>query len=165
MVTKFKDIPWYEWLYKIDNKWNVISNTYNSRNKLLKQYNNSCWYKYVVLSKNNSIKRFSAHRLVMLTYVWESKLQVNHINWIKSDNRLENLEYVTQSENMKHSYKLWLQKPITKWVACLDNDWLVIKEYNSIADACRDLWLYSSNIIKAINGWYSHTGWFKWKYL
>lgn len=43
------------------------------------------------------------HRLVLLAFVGPSSLQANHINFNRADNRLENLEYVTQQENLKHS--------------------------------------------------------------
>lgn len=67
-------------------------------------------YNSVVLWDNNEYKTFAVHRLVMKAFSpdWNEELQVNHINAIKSDNRLVNLEMVTRSENMIHAYKMGL---------------------------------------------------------
>lgn len=63
-------------------------------------------YLYLILSMNSTAKTERVHRLVMRTFVGLSNLEVNHKNGIKSDNRLENLEYVTSSQNKIHSMKM-----------------------------------------------------------
>ena len=64
-------------------------------------------YKVVGLWKDNKSTAKTVHRLVALAFIPnpENKPQVNHKNKIKSDNRVENLEWTTCSENHKHAYK------------------------------------------------------------
>jgi hypothetical protein len=63
-------------------------------------------YLLVKLVKDKIGKTFRVHRLVALTFLGESDLYVDHINHIKSDNRLENLRYVTPKGN-SHSYRIF----------------------------------------------------------
>ena len=86
------------WSYKTD-KW-------------LSQATSSNGYKNVRLNG----KTFSVHRLVAEAYCdnCDNKPHVNHINGIKTDNRAENLEWVTPSENGKHAFANGLQKPSDK---------------------------------------------------
>jgi predicted XRE-type DNA-binding protein len=56
-------------------------------------------------------KRFTVHRLVAAAFLGPRPdgMQINHINGVKTDNRATNLEYVTQSQNMKHAFATGLQ--------------------------------------------------------
>ena len=96
----WRDVPWYEWKYFISDLWNI-----KSYRKELNPYQNKYWYKQTILIKWRSQKKtFLIHRLVLLAFLQnpEKKEQVNHINWIKIDNRLINLEWCTHSENQLH---------------------------------------------------------------
>jgi hypothetical protein len=72
-------------------------------------------YLIVGLWANCERKTMLVHRLVTEAFIpnTESKPQVNHINGDKLDNRVENLEWATSSENTQHSYDTGLQVPVT----------------------------------------------------
>jgi integrase len=66
--------------------------------------------KFGYLKVNFNQKHFFVHRLVMLAWAGPSELECNHLNGIKTDNRFENLEYVTHSENARHAVRNGLIK-------------------------------------------------------
>jgi hypothetical protein len=77
--------------------------------KIMSPWKNRFGYSLVSLS-GNSRKHFQVHRLVMEAFIGDSDLQVNHIDGIKSNNNLSNLEYCTASENQKHAFNIGLKK-------------------------------------------------------
>jgi len=83
------------------------------RNRILAPSVTSRGYAQIKLGKDH---RQSVHRLVALAFVPnpDGKKQVNHIDGVKLNNCADNLEWVSQSENMRHAYALGLQRP-TVW--------------------------------------------------
>lgn len=156
----WKDITGFEGKYQISNLGRVkslLDKNLKHRELIIKQHD-MFGYKYVDLYSKHSYKRYRVHRLVLLTFVGDSKLQVNHINGIKSDNRLCNLEYVTQSENMKHAYRLGLEKPcdngFKKPVVMIKNN--IRKIYPSIREMCRENNFDRRTVIRILNKVPSH---------
>lgn len=98
-----KQIPFAR-KYSIDKVGNIFSSI---SNKLITPHLMECGYMRVKLLCDDGLRRsFLVHRVVALTYIHNpfNKSEVNHINGIKSDNRLSNLEWVTRSENQKHAF-------------------------------------------------------------
>ena len=94
----WKDIKGYP-EYQISNKGRIWS---KYRNRYKSTWINNRGYEIVnLIAVNGKWKHESVHRLVALTFIDnpEHKPEVNHINHIRDDNRMENLEWVTHGEN------------------------------------------------------------------
>ena len=105
---------WREWpqdpRIKVSNKGNVISYKRGVPHPL-KACHNKGGYPMVAAGSGSTTQQ-SVHRLVAETWIPNPNHyeQVNHINGDKDDNRVENLEWVTRSENMLHAYRTGLNK-------------------------------------------------------
>ena len=106
MDEEWRAVKDYEGLYEVSNIGRIKSLNYNGTGKegLLKQQSNHKGYKTVMLRKDNKGKTFKVHRLVAEAFIPnpENKPQIDHINCIRDDNRVENLRWVTGKENMEN---------------------------------------------------------------
>ena len=100
-METWRDIPGFEGRYQVSDKGNVYS---IRRQRCLKLGKCTNGYLSVQLGRGNPRL---AHRLVALAFVGGAAdgLEVNHKNGIRSDNRAENLEWVTRGDNHRHSYR------------------------------------------------------------
>ena len=107
----WKDIEGYNGLYQVSNAGRIRSIHY-SKSKILKQ-NIIRNYYYVSLSKCGLAKKLRVSRLVAKAFIDNSfnKQQVNHIDGNKLNNCINNLEWCTASENLKHAFRIGKIKP------------------------------------------------------
>lgn len=103
-IKWWKRIPGCAGMYKISSAGEVYS---LYRNRLLKPYRTATGYSLVALTTSNGDrKQYGVHRLVAAAFLKGSRrLEVNHIDGNKLNNAVENLEWVTHSDNMKHAYQ------------------------------------------------------------
>jgi hypothetical protein len=118
----WKDVLGYENYYLVSNLGNVKSLDnikkgknnckYLKKGRILIKNNNRQNYKYVVLCKNGIKKYKLIHRLVLTAFIEnkDNKPFVNHIDSNPENNKLENLEWCTASENQLHSHKTNIRK-------------------------------------------------------
>lgn len=168
---EIKDYP----NYMVSNLGRVKNLNYNhtGREKILKPKIDKDGYLLICLYKNGKQKFFRVHRLVYEAFYVEipKGMQVNHINEIKTDNRLENLNLMTPKENInwgtrnERSIEKLINGKTSKPVLQINkttNE--VIAEFPSINEVQRQLGYSKGNISNCCLGKSkTHKG-FIWKY-
>lgn len=176
----WKDIDGYIGLYQVSNLGRVKSLNYNKTNKeqILKPNPNTFGYPSVVLWKNRKYKAYSVHRLVAQAFIPNphNKPFIDHINTIRTDNRVDNLRWCTYRENSnnpiskekkrgelnpmygKYGKLNHRSKPIIQLT--LNNDF--IKMWDSLRDIERELGFNSGNISQCCNGKRNTANGYKW---
>lgn len=107
MLEHWQEIDGYDGMYWISNKGKVKSFQLSLKGELSKRPVNSHGYCIVKLYKKGMGTIFYVHRLVATAFLGDclDGYECNHKNGIKTDNRAENLEWVTHVDNVKHAFK------------------------------------------------------------
>ena len=159
----WKDIKGYEGLYQVSNLGKVKS--LKKHQKILKLSDNGRGYMFVGLSKNNKRKNKNVHRLVAETFIsnYDNLLQVNHKDGNKNNNSVDNLEWVTQKQNLQHAREnklLIREKPIEQY----DKNGKFLKIWESGVQIKRKLKINNSDVAQVCNGKRKSAGGYIWKY-
>ena len=104
----WKPIIGFEGLYEVSDRGRIkrVKGFRACKDRILKPYANHRGYLLIGLYKNSCVVGKQIHRLVLEAFIEScpEQKECNHKNGIKTDNRLENLEWVTHSQNEKHKY-------------------------------------------------------------
>jgi len=128
MVEIWKDVVGYEGLYQVSNLGRVksldktVKSAIKNNNErfipgiIMSFTQDKDGYFRIGLTKNKKKKIIPVHRIICSAFIEnpENKPQVNHIDGIKNNNILSNLEWATLSENRVHSYATGLQTGINR---------------------------------------------------
>lgn len=159
----WKDIPEYKGIYQVSNIGDILSVKKNKKRKLALDKDG---YPKVDLWKKGKGKNYFVHRLVAIAFIpnTNNKPCVNHKDGTKNNNRVENIEWVTASENTQHAYDVGLMKPPMNMLGIKGEDNHSSKSgkirmpdgsiliYKSQADLVREFNLHAGDLSKVING-------------
>ena len=135
----WKDIIGYEGLYQISSYGRVMSTVYD-KPRIMKQSTDGRGYPVIRLVKNSKKWTGSVHRLVAVAFIDnpENKSTVNHINEIKSDNNVTNLEWLTNTENINYGNRNKLvSDKLKKSVTCTTLNDVVLFKVDSIQECVK----------------------------
>ena len=119
MAEEWRDIKGFEGQYQVSNMGRVrsldriVPTHHNGRRLARGKVMSPCFssgYLKVVLYRNNKYNNRLVHRLVAEAFIEpiEGKTHIDHINGVKTDNRVENLRWVTQAENNRYAHEIGL---------------------------------------------------------
>jgi hypothetical protein len=172
MEEIWKNIEGYD-NYQISNIGNVRKITKNGFTHIKcsprgsqKTSNTKEKYMGVTLSKNGTRKGFSVHRLVAEAFIPNPNNypSINHINGIKDDNCVCNLEWCTIKQNIQHAYDVLNMRNHYGSIKQYSKDGKFIKEYDSVREASRELGIHFGNIVKCANKQRNVAGGYVWRF-
>lgn len=178
MEEIWKDIQGYEGMYQVSNYGRVkslgrlvngsnqygVKFQYLKKDKILKPILDKWGYLRISIYKNNHKIAKRIHILVAETFLENQNNYsiINHINGDKTDNRVENLEWCTQSHNVQESYRLGLRIPTGRAVNQYDLDGNFIKTWDTIKEP--RLLYNNSHISDCCNGTRKTAAGYIWRY-
>ena len=178
MSEVWRDIDGYEGLYQVSDQGRVksLERTYIDKigreryvkERILKPVLTHYGYLRIELCASGKRKMFSVHRLVCQAFHEnpENKLDVNHINENKTDNRACNLEWSTRKENCNHGTRnVRMAKAQSKQVGQFTREGKLIKIWPSLSEVKRQLGFSQSHISEAARGKLKISYGFVWKYI
>lgn len=166
---KMKPMKGWENLYTINENAEIYSVPRNGTRKTphkMSQSTDSYGYKVVKLRNKNKVVTCKVHRLVALTFIPnpENKPQVNHKDGNKLNNNVDNLEWVTASENIKHAKSLGLQQECYNRVKVNQiKDGKIIATYPSLKQAEIETGIGWTGISAVIRGLRKSAGGYYWE--
>lgn len=128
-----------ETYYSVSNFGNIRN---DKKNRLLQGNISNNGYRMVHLHSGGIDKVCSIHRLVMKAFEPVEDmdtLQINHIDGNKQNNKIENLEWSTALENMRHSFEMGLQKNPHERCYVYDLEGNYLRDYYNASEAAKDL--------------------------
>lgn len=154
----YKPVTWkasfiYGERYEVNNFGEVRN---KQTGKILSQYNHNKGYKVVDLSLKNKKIAIRVHRLVAKVFISnpENKPQINHKDGNKTNNYVDNLEWVTAKENSQHAIKMGLSSRFRGPVIAFDPKTMKkIARYNCAIDAAKSTGVDASFIASVCNGY------------
>lgn len=159
MEETWKDIKGYEGLYKISDKGNLYS-IYSKR--VLSPKAAKDGYIYVRLCKDNHRVVTAVHRIVALNFIKNddlNKIEVNHKDGVKTNNCVENLEWVTKGGNLTHAYRILNIPRAAKRIKCVETEAV----FESSIDAQRKTGINAGAIRQVLSGLKRKAGGYKWE--
>ena len=161
----------------ITEEWKVIEKATNYEISTCGQVKNTttkrilkptlnCGYLAIGLRINNKTTTAFAHRLVATRFLVcpDETYIVNHKDGIKTNNNVENLEWVSQTANSKHAYSLNLRKSTRIRIHQYKLDNVFVREYESLLEAEKETGVFNGHISKACRGVQKTAGGYIWKY-
>lgn len=177
LVEIWKPVVGYEGFYEVSNLGRVKSFVKDKDGKILKGGKHDFGYIKYSLHSIDGIKQILGHRLVAQAFISnpENKPYIDHINGITCDNRVENLRWCTQKENLNNP--IFIERHIQsqmgrygvksnnhKAIIQFDLDGNLIKKWGCAVDAANEIGIPKQSISACIKGKYKSAGGYKWEY-
>lgn len=165
MVELWKDIKDYEGLYQVSN-WGRVKSLWFRKEKILIAVGDTKGYLKVCLCKNGKKKTFKVHRLVAEAFIPnpENFPYINHKDEVKTNNRVDNLEWCTSEYNNNYGTRIERDaKTKSKTVLQFSKTGDFIREWSSTAECGRNGFSQGNVAACCCEKRKSHKG-FIWKY-